>query len=715
MGMTPLARYLSDQGHRVCGWDDFISEERKQRLSFIHWQNTVPSDCDGCVCSSAIDPKHPLRVAAQRVCSVYLRGEFVAKLLYSQRLCAISGSHGKSTTIAYLIHFFHRYHLPLNYLSGAEFQADAYAVGCGKYKDAWTVLELDESDGTIEAFSPAVSVILNTDWDHPRHYPTKESYQKMFAALAVRTKECVISKEVFQPSPIQQQLTIPEAKTLLEENISAASVAFHYLTGKTVTKNDIQSFPGVKRRQEVLLRTQRFTVVSDYAHHPSELQALWQHLEIDKNHVSVVFEPHRASRLKCFLDGFVQALKRCSQVYVHPLYEAFEAADCNEKSLLAALPNGRPFGQLKVSDWVLVERPCMLAFVGAGKIDAYARRWVEQWIHAVVSFFSSRGLEVKTQVPLQNRSMMGIGGSALFAYEPKEVRDLQKLLKGCSQVGLNVYVLGSGSNVLIPETRWDGMVIFLRLPFWSQCEFLREEEIDPIEKDNSGVADAFEKEGIGDPQFGLLRYVRVGAGMPLPAFLERMETEGMSGFGFLEGIPGTMGGALVMNAGTGTNGICDCVQQVTWMDQDGNLHEISHKNLRYGYRSCETLREGIVLSAILKGRNSTKARVQQERIEVCKKRDCTQPKGKSLGCFFKNPENASAGKCIEESGLKGARVGDAVVSTQHANFLMNVGSAQFTDVVQLVQHIRATVHKKMGIWLEPEVRVLGSSWGEILL
>ncbi len=713
MGMAPFARYISDQGHRVYGWDDFISEERKQRLSFIHWQNTIPPHCDLCVCSSAIDPKHPLRMAAQRVCPVYLRGMLIAKLLHSQRLCVVSGSHGKSTTVAYLIHFFHRSHLPLNYLSGAEFQSDTYAVGCGKYKDAWTVLELDESDGTIEAFSPAVSVILNTDWDHPRHYPTKESYQKMFAALAVRTQECVISKEVFQPSPMKQ-LAIPAAKTLLEENISAASVAFHYLTGKTVTADDVQSFPGVKRRQEVLLQTQRFKVVSDYAHHPSELQALWQYLGVGKNNVSVVFEPHRASRLKCFLHEFVRALKRCSQVYVHPLYEAFEAADCNEKSLLAALPNGRPFGQLNVSDWVLQEQPCTLAFVGAGKIDAYARRWVEQWIHAVVSFFSSRGLAVKTHVSLQSVSMMGIGGSALFAYEPKEVRDLQKLLKGCLQVGLEVYVLGKGSNVLIPETRWDGMVIFLRQPFWTQCEFLREEEVEKIEKNDNDAIDTFETEGIGDPQFGLPRYVRVGAGMLLPAFLDRMEAEGVGGFSLLEGIPGTLGGALVMNAGMGTNGICDCVQQVTWMDREGNLHEVSRKNLQYGYRSCETLRDGMVLSAVLKGRNATTDRVQQERMEVREKREHTQPKGKSLGCFFKNPETCSAGKCIEESGLKGAKVGDALISPQHANFLMNMGAARFTDVVQLVQQVRSTVHGKTGIWLEPEVRVLGRSWEDIL-
>ena len=180
MGMAPLARFLVDKGYAVFGWDDFATEGRKRQLSFVHWQKIVPIGCDVCIYSSAVDEDNVLRRAAQSVCPCMPRGAFVAQLLKNERLCVVCGSHGKSTTTAYLIHFFKQHDIPVNYLGGAEFRGNAYEVGCGKYENVWTLLELDESDGTIEDFSPDVTVILNTDWDHPRYYLTQETYKAAF-------------------------------------------------------------------------------------------------------------------------------------------------------------------------------------------------------------------------------------------------------------------------------------------------------------------------------------------------------------------------------------------------------------------------------------------------------------------------------------------------------------------------------------------------------
>ena len=770
MGMAPLARFLVDRGYAVFGWDDFATEARKRQLSFVGWQKAIPEACDVCVYSPAVDEHNSLRIAAGCVCPCVVRGAFVAQLLARQRLCAICGSHGKSTTTAFLIHFFKRHNIPVNYIGGAEFQSDFYESACGANENVWTLLELDESDGTIGQFSPNVTVILNTDWDHPRRYMSAEMYKQMFESLAFRTKECVISNECF-PSLHARQLRIPSAPTILETDVTAAGVAFRYLTGETVTTSDIASFPGLKRRQEVLLKTEYLKILSDYAHHPGELRALLQALEKENRTLVVAFEPHRASRLKCYFGDFVRELKHCPQVYIHPLYEAFEAVDCGAQALLEAIPNAQPLEQLKPEDCVACERPIMLVFAGAGKIDAYAHRWVEQWIRAVAGFFTTRGVTLKTNVSLKNASTMGIGGSALFVCEPESMRELQALLRVCRSVGLRLMPLGGGSNVLIPEETIDGVVVRLNGDCWNFCTFVSSPNGGEISNEvlmrcleasissNSGVsirkidgsagfvnelskadflkekcssvdrkeqfADKFEQVSFkgnadvsGVPKADIkvpeAVWVYVGAGMCTQVLIDAAEVRGVGGFEFLDGIPGTVGGALAVNAGTGRKGILDIAERVVWVDRESAVHISAHSELNYGYRSCETFRDGVIMSVFLRGYRSATDTIRRQRAELRRKRECSQPKGKTVGCFFKNPKNCSAGQLLEQCGAKGKRVGEIFVSDLHANFIVNGGNGRFFDVVRLVKQLRRMVYEQSAIWLEPEVRLLGKSWEEFL-
>ena len=710
--MAPLARFLVDKGYAVFGWDDFATEERKKQLSFVHWQKTVPNGCDVCVYSPAIDEDNALRRAAQSVCPCMPRGAFVAQLLKNERLCAICGSHGKSTTTAYLIHFFKLHNLPVNYLGGAEFQSNAYEVGCGKYENVWTLLELDESDGTIENFSPDVTVILNTDWDHPRRYTSAETYRQTFVSLAARTKKCVISNEKF-PLLHAERLRIPSAPTFSEFDAAASGVAFRYLTGQTATALDVASFQGVKRRQEVLLQTQHLKVLSDYAHHPNELRELLRVLEQEKTALVIAFEPHRASRLKCYFEGFVCELKHCPKVYLHPLYEAFEAVDCNEKTLLDALPNAQPSEQLKPEDYIVCEQPTTLAFVGAGKIDRYARRWVNQWTQAVTDFFATRGVVLETNVSLRNASLMGIGGSALFYCEPQSICELQTLLRECRRIGLGVFPLGGGSNVLIPENRIDGVVVRMNKDCWNFCTFgAKTIEPNASEKAIINFLEAHPSETDNETSEAL--YVHVGCGMGMKTFLDVAEARGVGGFEFLDGIPGTVSGALAVNAGTGGQGILDVAEQVIWVDENGEVHVSAHSELDYGYRHCETFQGGVIVSAVLRGYGSTMDAVRQRRAELRKKREGSQPKGKTLGCFFKNPQSGSTGALLEQCGAKEKREGEIFVSAQHANFIINNSNGRFEDVIRLVKQLRTMVHERSGVWLEPEVRILGRHWEEFL-
>ena len=573
-------------------------------------------------------------------------------------------------------------------------------------------LELDESDGTIENFSPDVTVILNTDWDHPRRYQTAEAYRQTFVSLAARTKKCVITNENF-PLLHAEQLRIPSAPTFSEFDAAAANVAFRYLTGQTATASDIASFKGVKRRQEVLLQTSHLKVLSDYAHHPSELKELLRVLEEEKTALVIAFEPHRASRLKCYFEDFVRELKYCPQVFVYPLYEAFEAVGYNEKTLLDALPNAQPSEQLKPEDYIACEHPMTLAFVGAGKIDRYARRWVEQWTQAVAEFFATRGVVLETNVSLRNSSLMGIGGSALFACEPRSVHELQTLLRECRRIGLDIFPLGGGSNVLIPENRIDGVVVRMNAKCWDFCTF-GAKTIAPNTSEEA-IINFLEASILRtDNETSEILYVYVGCGMSMQAFLDAAEARRVGGFEFLDGIPGTVGGALAVNAGTGGQGILDVVEQVVWIDENSEVRVSAHSELNYGYRCCETFQNGVIVSALLKGYSSTAEVIRQRRAELRKKREQSQPKGKTLGCFFKNPPSCSAGQLLDQCGVKGKRVGEIFVSEQHANFIMNGGKGRFDDAVRLVKSLRTAVYERSGVWLEPEVRILGRCWEEFL-
>ena len=678
MGMASLAKYLLDKGYTIFGWDDFITDERKQQLDGIHWTSTIPENCKTVVYSSAIHPNHPLLISAKGRCNCYLRGYFLAQLLKNQKICAICGSHGKSTTTAYLIHFFKHYNIPVNYLLGAEFQNDFYANAVFDAEAQWTLLELDESDGTIEYFSPNVTVVLNTDWDHPTHYPSAKAYQSVFERLCQRTQQWVFSKQFFETKARLQIINVEG----LNQNAVMAEYVFKALTSIEVGKKDLEAFPGIKRRREVLLQTQYLTVISDYAHHPEELRALLASFPKEIG-LHVVFEPHRISRLNRFFQSFVSVLEKVKDLYLCPVYQAFEEHQTLLKTLEAALPQAKPLSALSCDSFLYQNIPTCLIFVGAGNIDKQARLWIQNFKQHIQQCAQREGLILDIDHSMKCHSFLGIGGTALAYSQPDDLIGLQKLLNFCASLHLENYIMGGGSNTVIPE-RYDGLVLQLNKHYWRSCR------------------------KISDHTF------EVYAGCFLKNFLDVAEKQGVSGFEFLDGIPGTLGGALAMNAGTHDLGILDCVQRVTVMDRSGHVYQLQKHQIQYGYRSCETLKDYIIVSALLVGEVSTSEFIRNKRKRLQNQRSKMQPVGRSLGCFFKNPHSISAGKLIDELGLKGMHFGDIFVSTVHANFIINKGKGSFSDVLKMMRYIRYKVKTEKDILLEPEVRLLGKSWENVL-
>jgi UDP-N-acetylenolpyruvoylglucosamine reductase len=198
-----------------------------------------------------------------------------------------------------------------------------------------------------------------------------------------------------------------------------------------------------------------------------------------------------------------------------------------------------------------------------------------------------------------------------------------------------------------------------------------------------------------------------GAGARLKAVSVEARRNGLEGLEFLEGIPGSVGGALRMNAGAMGAATFDVIETVRSMDFDGTVLERTPAQMKVAYRGCSSLKSCIAMSAVFKGRPGQRDQIETRMNEFSRKRWQSQPAAPSAGCVFKNPAAIAAGKLIQELGLKGTRVGGAVVASEHGNFIINDGKATARDVLELIELIRARARAERGIELETEVQIVG--------
>jgi UDP-N-acetylmuramate dehydrogenase len=273
---------------------------------------------------------------------------------------------------------------------------------------------------------------------------------------------------------------------------------------------------------------------------------------------------------------------------------------------------------------------------------------------------------------LKDVSTFGIGGPARLFVEINTIEEMQATLAYCNNESLPFFILGKGSNILFHDQGFDGLVIHNKISYLT----IHGSEVD------------------------------VGAGYSFAMLGFKTAKQGLGGLEFASGIPATVGGAVYMNAGAGGYETKDFLTEVTFVDGQGNLSRISKQDLGFGYRySSFQKTKGAIVAAKFCLVVSEEARKKQ--LSIVEYRTKTQPYGElSAGCVFKNPINSSAGALIEQSGLKGLSVGDAEVSTKHANFIVNRKGARAEDVLLLAKQVKERVKEKTGIELEMEVRCI---------
>jgi len=285
------------------------------------------------------------------------------------------------------------------------------------------------------------------------------------------------------------------------------------------------------------------------------------------------------------------------------------------------------------------------------------------------------GNRVRVDEPLSKHTSLRIGGPVSYFLELRNIEELTNVVEFSQKENLDSFVLGEGTNVLFSDKGFGGLVVRLK-----------------------GEFEKFSIEG---------NQVTAGAGVKLNNLIEKSAKRGLAGLEFASGIPGSVGGAIVSNAGTKMGWIGDVTREIKILS-DGKVKILNKEEIDFSYRHCELPDNAIVLEVKLGLKNGRKSDIINEIKKNVKERKKNQPVSTlNAGCVFRNPETCEAGKLIESAGLKGARSGDAEVSKKHANFIINCGMAKAKDVYNLIEKIRKTVKEKFDIDLELELKVVG--------
>lgn len=284
---------------------------------------------------------------------------------------------------------------------------------------------------------------------------------------------------------------------------------------------------------------------------------------------------------------------------------------------------------------------------------------------------------VLTDEPMKKHVTFRVGGPADYFVTPESAEEVQKIILLCKEKGMPYYILGNGSNLLVSDNGYRGVII-------------------QIYKAMSNIT----VEG---------ELVTAQAGALLSAIAAQAAGASLTGFEFASGIPGTIGGAAVMNAGAYGGEMKDVMEQVTVLTKDGEILVIPGEQMEMGYRtSIVAKNQYIVLEAVIRLAHGDQEQIRARMNELKEKRTTKQPlEYPSAGSTFKRPEGYFAGKLIEDAGLRGFQIGGAQVSEKHCGFVINKDQATAADVRELIRQVSERVRENAGVTLEPEVKMLG--------
>ncbi len=734
-GMSGIAALLLELGHDVRGSDKArtLETERLAQLglrAFSPHRVEDATDAELVIYSSAIKEDNSILVAARaRAVPVIRRAEALAALMLGKRGVVIAGMHGKTTTAAMAAHVLRGGQLHPSHYVGAEIPilgSNAHWDSLGEY----FVAEGDESDGTLQLFHPEHALILNVEEEHLDFYADLSAIEAVFARLLAQTCGTVFycaddahaaricgarSKTIsygfgegahyratglelhdfaatFCVERGEEKLGDATLSVPGKHNVSNALgvIALATELGVPFAKvaKALGNFRHARRRFEIKYQSDRYLLVDDYAHHPTEIRAtLATAKSAGRKRVLTMFQPHRYSRTKALRREFGSAFDDSDHILVTDVYPASEAAlpgITGQTIVDEILQHGhqnvayqprleRLHGDL---GRILAEGDLVLS-LGAGNIHEQLAKLAAELVilERLKEIVGAEG-EARLSEPLAKHTTLRVGGPAQFWVEPRTEAAFAEVIRFCRRENLPLFVIGRGSNLLVRDGGIRGVVVH----------------------PSGGDFEKIETSGLE---------VAAGVGAKLKQIAYAGRVAGIGGFEWMEGIPGEVGGGLRMNAGAMGLQTFDQVVRVRYLDRDGVAHEKAPNEMEVHYRHVPSLADNFAVSAVFRGDKSTAEEIVRRLEESQEKRRSTQPSAKSAGCIFKNPGGCPAGKLVDQLGLKDARVGDARVSKVHGNFIVNDGGATAVEMLALIERIKTCAREKRGIELETEVQIVG--------
>jgi UDP-N-acetylmuramate--alanine ligase len=734
-GMSGIAALLLELGHEVTGSDKVstVETDRLQRRGLcFHEQHraAAASNADLIVFSSAIRFDNPILVSARDSGKpVVRRAEALAAIMRGKRGILIAGMHGKTTTSAMTAHVLREGGLHPSHYVGAEIPilgTNAHWDSRGEY----FVAEGDESDGTLLCFHPEHSLILNIEEEHLDFYADLAAIEKVFARLIEQTSRTVFyniddanaarlcakrkgaisfgfsEKADYRAADIElrgfasvfcvyrrgEQLGEAVLNVPGQHNVQNAVGVIALATELGISFDKIAAslskFEHARRRFEIKYESDRFLLVDDYAHHPTEIRAtLKTATSIGRKRVLTMFQPHRYSRTKALRNEFGRAFDDADRVVVTDIYPASEAPipGINGETISneIAMHGHRGVSYQPRSEWIhrdvgnMLDSGDLVMSLGAGNIHEQLALLAADLVIAekLKAIVGEQG-DVRLYEPLSKHTTLRVGGPAQFWVEPRNESAFAELIRFCRCEGLPLFVVGRGSNLLVKDGGILGVVVH-------PC---------------GGDFDKIEVNG---------NEITAGVGAKLKEVAYAGKAAGLGGLEWMEGIPGAVGGGLRMNAGAMGAQTFENVVRVRYLDADGNLQVKKRDDLEVHYRNFPLLENNFAVSAVFRGQPAPTEEIVRNLKASQQKRRTSQPAAKSAGCIFKNPDSCPAGKLVDELGLKNLCVGKARVSEVHGNFIVNDGGATAADMLELIEKIKDVARAKRGIELETEVQIVG--------
>lgn len=748
IGMSGIARVLLETGYRVSGSDVDINglarklEAMGGRVFEGHRASNIPDDAGAVVYSTSISRDNPeIAEAVRRDIRVLHRAEVLAELFNARSGIAVTGTHGKTTTTSMISVMLKKAGADPTVIIGGEvdcFNGNS-ASGSGEY----FVAEADESDGSFLHLKPYFAVVTNMEPEHLDHYKSMDEIRASFRKFIdnVRPEGMVFYcyddmnirmildgygraassygfsedadiypvdimmngfdttyKCVYKSKTLGTvRLKVPGRHNVLN-SLAAISVGLSLgLEFKTIA-NALRSFRGAKRRFQLRCEALGVMLIDDYAHHPTEIRAVLSVCDNWKDRrVITVFQPHRFTRTQLLADEFGACFNGTDKLILTDIYPASElpiegvSINCLYERVKA---NGLEDVSVVKKDDIaghvmrIKEKGDIILVLGAGDISKIADDLAERLTSSPDTDHAAAGSlkkilkgTVKTCEPLSGHTSFKVGGPADIWVEPLDHLDLRRTLAFARKKRMPFFIIGNGSNLLVNDTGFRGIVIRLSAPYFTKTVF-------------KGTV------------------VRVGAGSGLPALIKSCCDRPLAGLESLAGIPGTIGGAVYMNAGGSTNpmykNIGDLVSSVKVMDYSGKMRTINKKDLSFGYRTSN-LKQCVILEVTLRLSRGEKAALNSsfaQFINIKKEKQTLDMP--SAGCVFKNPAGFqfTCGQMIDMLGLKGKRIGGAEISARHANFIVNRGGAMSRDIVEMIDFVKDKVKDNYKIPLELEIKIL---------